>query len=184
MTSEHSIDKPTADELAQLESTDIVFDEVKRRFAFQDAQIAALDGKANFGIASASILTAAVTGLHSNLSQAKGSSALLGLSASMVVDWLTLGAFLTYIVVVLTAFKAYNIRTWKMSPEPDGLINRYLREPERYTKSMLAVTIADDYNKNETVMERKIFWTKCALLSLLAEAGMLLLITVVQLAIS
>ncbi len=48
------------DSNATADSLDIVYEELKQRMATQNSQIDVLDGKANFGLASSSLLTAVV----------------------------------------------------------------------------------------------------------------------------
>ncbi len=102
------------------------------------------------------------------------------ITASALTVWLTLGALLIYAVVLFTAYQAYQLRPFSVTPTPQALLDNYLYEPEARTKAVLAATLADDYAQNEPKVAAKVFWTRGVLFSLMVEAAWLLLMAVIQ----
>src|SRR3712207_4742184 len=95
-------------------SAKIVLDEIKGMLATQNARITALDGKANFGLASASLLTAGAINLKSTFFDAQQAERVTSWQiGSVVIEPQGLvGAFtvvvtLIYIWVVFSAYQGY-----------------------------------------------------------------------------
>ncbi len=177
-------------------SVDVVFDALRARLAIQLEQIKILDGKANFGLASASLLTAAVAGLRSSLATAQRAGEvedwvipnLLTVNPSTVVNVLVVAALGAYLAVVLTAYNAYRVRTFKWvlgsddGPNEDFLAV-YMDRPAVDTKEALSVAMSHAFKRNAQMVESKSRYVSLVLFSLIVEAFLLLLITVVQLAL-
>ncbi len=166
----------TADERKPL-SLDIVFDEVKAQLESQTAQASALDGKASFVLASASLLTAGATGLQGAIERQKQ------IAAPLPVHALEFVTVVVYLAVVFAAWKAYGVRTYHRAPEPNALRKDYLfRDPE-FTKRRLIATMANCYSRDLDTINNKVRWTKAALIALGIEGVCLALLTLVQVVI-
>lgn len=168
-------------------SLDFIFDQVKSRSAVQDEQISALDRKSNFGLASATLLTAGIAGLYKILSSLSADSAATGLSffsisinLAPVINFMVCAAGATYLAVVFTTYRAYKIRDFSVVPEPRSLVEKYLHKPEEHTKEVLLSTLLEAFDNNEKLIGKKVFWTNWVLRSLFAEAILLLLMALLQ----
>ncbi len=172
---------------ATSDSLDIVYEELKQRMATQNAQIAALDGKANFGLASASLLTAVVA-----LNAAVSTSQRIGTVRPFSILWLdiadpvseagrlTTAAFAVYLAVILFSFLAYRIRPFQDVPDPKELMTKYLDQPREQTKRDLSGTRAVTFLDNEKQVKRKVRWSHLVILGLTVEAVLLMLLTLIQ----
>lgn len=177
-------------------SLDLLYDEIQGRIAAQDAQISGLDSKANFGLASATLLTAGVTGLTKTIDEvqrpAEGSPAssiqpaivdlwVVGeFKATGVVDALTIVSLVVYVLVIAFSFLAYRVRHWHVTPNPQQVLHEASWWPEEQTKATLAVKRADDFRLNEEKVLSKARWVRLALAALMVEAALLLTIALVQ----
>lgn len=168
-------------------SLDEVYEEVKERIEVQNEQIKTLDTKANFGLAAATLLTAGVTGLGRALGETQRTGEIeswniLGrsITAENLVDWITIASLGAYVVAALGAYFAYKLRTFKVSPNPRRLIDKWIHEDPSETKAALTRSRVQDYEFNETVIETKVKWTNTAMIALVIEAVLLLAIAVVQ----
>lgn len=173
-----------------LESLDVVFEQVEGRMAAQDAQISSLDGKANFSLASATLLTAGVTALQSAFSTAQDAGTpndflVFGLSLppAVVVEVLMIVSLLAYVVVVYAAYQAYRVRNFKAVPKVRTLRDKYLQKPEGETKKAMVDAWVEVFSRNEDLINNKIWWTNVVLFALALEAFLLLLMTTTELAL-
>lgn len=167
-----------------LPSLALVYDELKARLAEQSAQNAAIEGKSSAGLASASILTA-VVGVKGSLQKASAVTAwtIFGhpIAGATAIQWLTILAAFAYLAVVVTTYAAHRVRRFQTVPDPKHLLEEYTLRPEETTKEYLAGTMMTVFYDNERLIEAKLRWTRCVLLSLVVEAIMELLLTIVQL---
>lgn len=150
-------------------SLNLIYDEIKGRLAYQQAQIGSLDGKANFGLGSATLLTAGIATLHSTV------------KPSPLVNILTVVAFLVYVFVLVFSFCAYRLRTWSVTPNPRQLLDDATDWPEEKTRACLAQQRVEDFERNESEIAIKATWVRRALYALIAEGAVLLLIAIVHL---
>ncbi len=150
-------------------SLQLVFDEIKGRIAAQDAQIAALDGKATAGFGSATLL-AAVSGLQQVTSRSGD-----GKPEPLVVSLSVVG-FTLYLVIVFATFKAYRPRDYGRAVEPGKLRDEYLSEDEDVTKKNLVDAMVLAYEKNVSLIENKARWTNAVVYLLLAQAVLVVVI--------
>ncbi len=175
-------------------SLDLAFEEAKRLIAAQDAQLAALDGKANFGLGSATLLTAGVAALRSSMNNVEEAAQVSGQPnmltvRSFEVDWLTVANGLTiaalgvYAWVVLSALSAYGLRKYENAPDPQKLLARFLNKPEHETKRKIVEELADAFATNAEHAAAKVKWTRRVIWGLLAEAVVLVGIAAVQFAL-
>jgi len=171
-------------------SLDLIYDLITGRIVEQNTQIAALDGKANFGLGSATLLITAATGLRAGLVTARQAGRTgditvlsLAINPTRLVDWLTLGAFVAYLLVITCAYNAYALRRYTIVPEPEPLQRKYMGEPAHKTKETVVAGLTKAFGENEALVGRKVAWTRWALRALFLEALLLLLMTVVQLAL-
>ena len=153
---------------------DIVYQELIDRAKGQQEHIKILDTKANFGLGSATILTASLA-----LQQAaESASAQTGWSGAVVVV-----ALVAYLVVVISSFSAYRLRQVWVTPDPIVLTKEVVYETPDRAKSALSVARAEALVNNEEIIRSKVFWTKNALAGLFVEALALLIIAVAQMAL-
>lgn len=171
-------------------SLDVVFEQVKSRMAAQDSQIATLDGKANFSLASATLLTAGVTGLQAAFSSAQETGPVnsfmvfgLNLPATAAISILTSVSLLAYVIVVFAAYQAYRVRDFKAVPKVQTLRDKYLQKTETETKTAMIDAWVEVFSRNEKLINNKLWWTNLVLFALAVEAFLLLLVTVVELAL-
>ncbi len=177
-------------------SVDVIYSEVTGRLSAQDAQIATLDSKANFGLGSATLLTAGVTGLATAVDEAREPSQDRSMAAERVAtadlwwfgehnaerltDYITLASLGVYVLVIVFSFLAYNLRQWRVTPQPAPFFDEALSWPAESTKVQLAVQRIEDFEFNEKKIKAKVRWVRFAMLALLFEAILLLAVTVVQ----
>jgi uncharacterized protein HemY len=159
-------------------SLQIVFDEVKGQLDAQAARVDTLDGKSNFGLASASLLTAGLISFQDAVPIAEVST-----TVKMVYWVLVISALITYVIVVVTAYYAYRVLPFKAVPAPKRLLEGYLNKPEEDTKRALVTAFVEAFDQNEKLVQRKTQWTTAVLISLMVEAALLLIITIVQLSV-
>lgn len=150
-------------------SVELIHAEIKGRMNEQNAQIATLDTKANFGLGSASLLTAAIIALHSSVE-----------GHGLIVNLLTALSLFAYSAVALFSFLAYKLRTFETPPAPEALMLYYIESQPDETMETLIKEMVDAYNKNLKPIRRKILYTKLTLFSLLVEAGLLMSIACAQ----
>lgn len=160
------------------DSIDIVYDELKKRITVQDAQIGALDGKANFGLASASLLTAGIAGLQNTFLTAQKAGPVSNISIfgfmvspTTLINVLTVASFVAYVVVVLTAYMAYRILDFRVVPIPDKFVEKYLDKPPLYTKKRLIRTLVVAFHENERLVNQKVRWTVMVQFQLTQRVG-------------
>jgi hypothetical protein len=149
-------------------SLDLIYDEIKGRLAYQQTQIGALDAKANFGLGSASLLTAGITAL-----QTASRPSLLG-------DVLTAGALAVYVLVIVFSFCAYRLRSWSVTPNPRQVLEDAAGCLEEETRARLAKQRVADFERNEREISIKAMWVRCELYALLAEGVVLMWIAIVH----
>jgi hypothetical protein len=129
-------------------SADVIYEELRHRVALQLEQVDSLDGKANFVLGSASLLTAGVAALRNAAEPTAGQAperwCVLGWNAEAMtlVNIVIACAFAAFVGVVWCSFQAYRVRTFTVTPEPiagAGLVfQQYLGRPEGDTKVMLS----------------------------------------------
>jgi hypothetical protein len=180
-------DAPTDQDRKRNDNLDVILTYIKERTAAQTAQIAALDGKANFGLAAASLLTTGIASLH-NVDPGKQSALPLlpHLAPSILLPAagvVTGVAFATYIVVVYSAFQAYKVRGYMTVPDARVLLSEYWWKSSFETKADLASTMAAAIEKNEPEVTVKARWVRIVTTSLLVEAVLLLLLLGLQLSV-
>ncbi len=144
-------------------SLDIVYQEAKERLALQHQQIATLDSKANFGLGSSTLLTAAVSFQDYALQQ-RLSSPIRWLVLSFV-----LGALVLYVRTVCAASEGYRLRTYMRTGEPKTLLE-LLKNDDHVTKQVLLRQFGDAYESNQREIEGKVKATKTMLRCLLYQA--------------
>lgn len=122
-------------------SLDVVYEEMQDSISVQNDRIKGIDTKANFGLAAATLLTAAVTGLGRALLEAPQQGAnpvWFGLPATLVVDAVTIVSLGVYALIAFTTYRAYRIQTFKDVPAPQRLLDKYLYEAPEITKAAIA----------------------------------------------
>lgn len=154
-------------------SLDLIFTEVKERLTRQSAQVSALDSKTNFGLGSASLLTA-LLGLQQGL-QKPGH-----VPAPLMIPLIAL-VFLSYLGVVFASYQAYRLRGYAVVPQPVVLRDEYLDEGIDETKRMLIEACILAYRENTILLDEKIAWTDRALGGLAVEAVLLAIVRLVKL---
>lgn len=173
-------------------SLDFLYEVVKGRIGDQNAQIATLDTKANFGVVSSTLLISGASSLRSAFATARlgGSTGDLGIRGtglavdpSTVVNWLTVAALVTFLVLVLCAYRAYQLRRYTLVPNLATLLDEYWSAPLAVTKADLVVTLADAFKDNEVLVRDKVWWTKAVLICLALQAGWLVLMALIQFAL-
>jgi hypothetical protein len=160
-------------------SLKVIHEAIRDRIAAQSSQVSSLDSRANIGLAAASLLIAATSGLHSSLiaAQAKGappfSVILHGRSFTLYTISLCLSAaaFGLYLAVVICWYKAAQLRTLFIAPAPEPLIARNLHHSEDDTRMDLVETLNEVFNRNEPIVFAKIRWIE-RLLRFLLEGVM------------
>jgi hypothetical protein len=180
-------DSNTRSEQDRAANLDVILAYIKDVAAAQTAQIAALDGKANFGLTAASLLTTGVASLHGvDPSRTAGIPLLPHLSPAILIPAASLVtgfAFAIYLLVVFSAYQAYKVRTYTVVPNPSVLLKDYWNKSPFDTKSTLAATLADAVSDNQKQAEKKATWVSVVMRSLLAEAVLLLALLVLQLGV-
>jgi hypothetical protein len=153
-------------------SLEIIFEHVKGHVANQNEQIATLDGKASFVLASSSLLTAGVTTFHTDLLEVLPSvTTKLGSVAPQFLGYaLILGALGLYLWLVWCAYKAYRIRPYRGITDLSQLRDKYLTQNSEDTKLMLLDTTIHAVEINTKTLSNKALWTRRAMLSLVWEA--------------
>jgi len=155
----------------------------KEALADQLAQSRALDSKASFVLASASILTAAALALHQAVAGVAGTTAEAALSRGLVVlaNLLAVLAVLAYLGVVYTAFRAYTLRSYDGPADPRQLAAKYVDMDAELAKATLFATMVKSYGDNSTILDQKVAWTRNAVYTLFGESILVALVTIVQL---
>jgi len=80
------------------------------------------------------------------------------------------GALALFLVLVLCAYKACQLRRYTAVPRMEVLFNNYWDRSVTQTKAVLTVTIADACDENEVLVAGKEWWTKAVLTCLVAQA--------------
>jgi hypothetical protein len=170
---------------------EIVHDELRERVALQLAQIDSLDGKANFVLGSASLLTAGAAALGSAIETSDGVTpnrwCIFGWNAEVetLANVVIAGAFAAFVAVVICAYQAYRVRIYTVTPDPTTgaalLLDTYMARPKGDTMAMLAsARKQDDLPNNEAQIKDKVRWTTWALKALLVESALLLTMAVLE----
>jgi hypothetical protein len=183
-------------EKARSDQLDVLLTYIREDAATQRAQITALDAKANFGLATAGLLTTAVVGVHSAFRQAYSVDptkpavvpvmVLRRLDPATAMDiafGLTVVAFITFLWIVWSSYQAYKVRDFDTVPNGQHLVDHYWNYSANDLKAMLAVTIPVAIAQNDHLVNQKIKWVRRVIQSLVFEAALLLAITAVQLAV-
>jgi hypothetical protein len=181
-------------------SIDVVLDNAKRSLAIQDDQIKALDAKANFSLATATLLTTAIAAVNKSVLD-RTTAAIQAADATaralaenkpvptpisppnpVVVQlafWLGIVAALVYLLVVVSSFMAYRLREYRLAPDATKLLWQH-SQPELTTKRLLAGALAKYAVYNDKAIADKVAWTQRTLILLVMEAVLLLLLTATQ----
>ena len=174
-------------QLALLQGTelDALLAEIKARIGDQLTEIGGLNGRASSGLASGSILTA----LTSLLGAAQKSGVLS--SWGLPLQALTVLALLAYVAVVVSTFRAYAIKAFETGEAPRPLLRTYSQDkpgtnpPRRWQtdeiKRDLAARLVHGYVENDDKIVKKRYWTQAVFWSLVAQAALLFVITLVEL---
>jgi hypothetical protein len=170
---------------------DVILAFTKDHAAAQNAQITALDGKANFGLTAASLLIAAVGNLYgvdptkqhalSFLSQVIPLLSLVSLGNLAQIA--SVAAFGVYLAVVFFAYQAYKVRAYQFAPSSKALVEFYATERSIVTKETIARTMAKVVTDNEKNVTAKLKWVTRVMRSLLVEAVLILVLLVLQLTV-
>jgi hypothetical protein len=176
-----------AEEHTDWPSIDVVYDEIQEMTKAQSDRNKIIDTKANFGLAAATLLTAGVTGLGRALSE---SGATVGSqvvpigpwtpSTNQLVDGVTIASLVVFFLIALCTVLAYRIQTFRDVANPGKLMEVYLYKEPEYTKAALAQQRAKNFMTNEDRIDGKATWANRAMKLLVVEAGLLLLIAVLQ----
>jgi hypothetical protein len=168
-------------------SLDEVYTEVKDRISSQNDRNKTIDGKANFGLAAATLLTAGVTGLSKVVGDVATKSnvgqrdfILFHAHLGTVADWITVASLAVYGMAAISAYMAYHLRAFRESPKPQRLVEHYVNQDPRITKATITRELAKDYAFNEDVIDEKVKWTNRTMVFLIVETALLLLIALIQ----
>lgn len=168
-------------------SLEVVYKEVQDSVAAQNDRLKTIDTKANFGLAAATLLTAGVTGLGRALGESgrqlvASSWKVFGieLQVNQLVDWVTIISLGIYAFIAFSTFMAYRLRTFKESPQPQPLIDKYIYEEPIFTKAAITKARVRDYGINQETIEAKAVWVSLAMMLLVVEALLLVAIAVIQ----
>jgi hypothetical protein len=165
--------------IPDLPSLDVCFDLAQKQLDAQRARFGNLDTKASFVLGSASILTAAVTGLHGAAANVRPPNGLVAFGLAVLPPL----AIFAYAAVVLAAFLAYTLRSIAWTPTVTRLNDYYVTKDPRMTKGKLLDAMKGVHEENEQSVEGKwgkATWTQIALWALLSEAALIALLTLVQ----
>jgi hypothetical protein len=181
-------------------SIDVVLDNAKRSLAVQDDQIKALDAKANFSLATATLLTTAIAAVNKSvldrttaaiqaadtiaraLSEGKTPPTYIpppNPTAVQTAFWLGIAAALIYVLVIVSSFLAYRLREYRLAPDATKFLWQH-SQPELTTKRLLAGALAKYAAYNDKAIADKVAWTQRTLILLVTEAVLLLLLTATQ----
>jgi len=138
------------------ETMKLVYDEMQGWVALQDAQISTLDGKANFGLGSATVVAAVLTFVQ----DAVGQDIADGSRAWWLVRGVVALALAIYAWTVWAAFKAYQVRSFKTSPNAMILIQEVARMPPDAAMASLSWERASDIEQNASKIDEKACWTQ------------------------
>jgi hypothetical protein len=165
-------------------SLNLVYEQIKSRMDVQNDQITSLDGKANFSLTSASLLTTAAVALHTDTKDITTFPDYLILgytfNALDIINTLLIFIFITYLFMIFTAYKGYQVRDYKVIPDPHALLVDYLDKTEAETKEVVTRTMVEAFSINEKLINKKAEWTIWGLRSLVVEAVLLLLTVTIQ----
>ncbi len=152
----------------QWPSLELIYDEIKGRLTYQVAQIGALDTKANFGLGSATLLTAGVATLGETV------------GTSFIAALLTIAALAVYVLVIVIVFSfcAYRLRPWSVTPNPRQVLDDAASWSEEETRARLAKQRVEDFERNEREISIKAMWVRRTLYALMFEGALLLLIAI------
>jgi len=171
-------------------SRDLVFDSVKARAEEQFGLIDALDGKATFTLGAASVITGGVGTLITGLAVFTGKEAKemkylnIGIgnpSAKEASIAAVIVVFAAYLYVVITTYKAYNLRRFAIVPEPRRLAENLLTAPEEASKDVIIESLVNAFEKNKVQIENKTKWTRRSLHGIAVEAALTLVVGGLQL---
>jgi hypothetical protein len=181
---------------ADASNLDVMLSAIKDEVAAQNAQVSTLDTKANFGLATAGLLTTALVGLRNAYVDAQKTLAQLPdshispflphFSASVfgqVANVLTILAVICFFAVLVCSFVAYRVRDFDTVPNSRVLVDKYWDSPPEALKAQLAVSLATALSNDDTMISNKVFWVTWALKSLMLEGLVLLAITALLLTV-
>ncbi len=171
-------------------SLDIIFEAVKERVDDQKGRIDALDGKAGFTLGAATILTGGIGTLTTGLAGFTGKDAkpmkyidlyVGSLSANQLVAIVVALILPAYVYMVYTTFQAFKLRPFANAPNPTRLRDAWQTEPEKSTKAGLVDAMVTAFERNSVTIADKTNWTNRAILAIALEAGLALMVGVLQL---
>ncbi len=157
-------------------SLEISLDLTREKVASQQGQINALDTKANFVLTAATILLG--TGLTAQIAITTESISILGQHISRALPLAILVA--AYLLVVISAYQAYRIRSYDNAPEPQKLVDEYLKESGEITKEDALRAMAIAFANNRKEIKFKVRWTRWALNALVAESAVLMVVLILE----
>lgn len=166
---------------------DVIMTEEKERLSRLDASSGALEGKATFVFTAATLLLTSVGGAQAALGAHPArhllhlpNRAVLSFVAADVLQLMTVGAVAIYGWIVVHAWQAYMVRTFR-DTEPVPLLD-YRRYQDYEAKTLLSNMMADRYTINAAIVQRKSWAVGQALRGLFCEViylALLLLLSIV-----
>jgi hypothetical protein len=159
-------------------SYDLVLDLLRERMTAQSDRVNTLDSKAN------GIMTIATTILATALVL---QAALFAISSlrSIALDlarlqWVLLALLFIYLLTMISAtISGYWLRKFSRAPEPERL-QSYATMPKLETQSFLVGTMTEVCNRNERVIESKVWGMRIATVGLLLEVIALVVLLFMQ----
>ncbi len=147
-------------------SLDLLFELTKERNKIQLEQTDKLDSKAITVLTSATAIVSAALILQAVLQPSPNTSLVYTLLQRLPIALL----MIFYLLAMIAGLTELMIRTYKLTPDPSRLYERYLMKHPEYTKAKVYKSMVDDYNVNEDKIEDLVYWIKMAIVALWIEA--------------
>lgn len=157
---------------------EIAFDLMRERMTVQSDQMNAVDTKSSFILTAAGFLTAAIAGLQTLLPTSAAHVPIAWTTGRVVIAGEAMLACFVFGALLISGWQAYVVRVVKIVPEPSELENKYLHAHELDAKGELFTSMVSAYSDNQSMIDKKIRWLEGAFRLFLAEAFLLVIMTV------
>ena len=147
-------------------SLEILFDLTKERNKAQLEQTDKLDNKAVTVLASASAIVSAGLILQAVLPPLSNNSPLM----KFLIELPLMLLLVTYLTAMSGGLIVLMVHTYKLTPNPVRLYNKYLFKNEKFTKAKVLKSMIDDYNNNQPKVDNQAYWVKYTIVAIWIEA--------------
>ena len=134
-------------------SLELAYQELLWRYERQLEQIDGLDQKSNFGLASSTLVVAALAAFRDELP--------LTFDQEFLIETVLMTvAIVCYAVVLAAWYMAFRIQRYAITPKADYIVDKLVHKPPQEAKALIVNSRSKDVTKNEELLRERSMWVK------------------------